>query len=309
MDLTGQQFGKWKVLGYSGDKYWKCQCQCGVIQDVRGDRLRNGTSKSCRSCARRVDLTGQKFGEWTVLEYLGDRMYKCQCSCGAVKEVLNYSLTSGKSKSCGHDSGAFKDETGNVYGELTVIKYLGDKKWYCRCSCGKYISAEGKYLRSGKIVSCGHKRREDLTNKQFGYWTALKYAGDNRWLCRCTCGTEREVLTQALVSGRSSSCGCGGKDVKENFRQTMLSKYNEVSMHRVNNPRELWQIETIDDKDKLLELINKLTVNDDKPLLTDLSKTLNVSPIISGTIVLRLDQVLIGLLSLAFFAATTFFIT
>lgn len=48
---------------------------------------------------------GEVFGRWTVIG-LGEpndsglRM-TCRCSCGAVREVLNKSLRSGNSKSCG----------------------------------------------------------------------------------------------------------------------------------------------------------------------------------------------------------------
>lgn len=55
----------------------------------------------------------------------------------------------------------------------------------------------------------------DLTGKRFGHWTVLQQAsarGDNSqvtmWLCKCDCGTIREVNGQLLRNGRSRSCGC-----------------------------------------------------------------------------------------------------
>jgi hypothetical protein len=60
-----------------------------------------------------VDLAGRTFGRWTVLECsgrvskksgssVGQSTWKCQCSCGRVKEkVLYASLTKGGSQSCG----------------------------------------------------------------------------------------------------------------------------------------------------------------------------------------------------------------
>ncbi|MBR4866263.1 MAG: hypothetical protein IKU11_06225 [Clostridia bacterium] len=46
----------------------------------------------------------------------------------------------------------------------------------------------------------------------FGRWTVIgEGSGKNnprRWLCRCACGTEREVLERSLRYGRSQSCGC-----------------------------------------------------------------------------------------------------
>lgn len=53
----------------------------------------------------------------------------------------------------------------------------------------------------------------DLTGQQFGRWTVLQRAentatGTARWLCRCSCGKERSVISQSLRLGRSTSCGC-----------------------------------------------------------------------------------------------------
>ena len=53
---------------------------------------------------------------------------------------------------------------------------------------------------------------EDITGQKFGRWTALKKVENHgrrtAWLCQCECGTQKEVLTCHLKSGRSQSCGC-----------------------------------------------------------------------------------------------------
>lgn len=64
-------------------------------------RLRN--QRTGRSI---VDLTGQRFGRWSVIEYGGKRwpqtVWRCRCDCGTVKnDVLYGTLTSGSSQSCG----------------------------------------------------------------------------------------------------------------------------------------------------------------------------------------------------------------
>lgn len=41
----------------------------------------------------------------------------------------------------------------------------------------------------------------------YGRWTVLGECG-RKWLCRCECGTEREVIRSDLWSGRSTNCGC-----------------------------------------------------------------------------------------------------
>jgi hypothetical protein len=51
-----------------------------------------------------ADLTGRRFGKWTVLKYAGKRssarMWLCRCDCGVEKEVQHYNLTTGSSKKC-----------------------------------------------------------------------------------------------------------------------------------------------------------------------------------------------------------------
>lgn len=52
-----------------------------------------------------MDLTGKKFGRWTVLQFSHSknkiRYWLCECECGTVRPVRQLSLTSGRSKSCG----------------------------------------------------------------------------------------------------------------------------------------------------------------------------------------------------------------
>lgn len=51
-------------------------------------------------------------------------------------------------------------------------------------------------------------RFRDLSGQTFGLWTAIRYEGDSKWLCRCICGVERSVKGATLVNGSSSCCGC-----------------------------------------------------------------------------------------------------
>lgn len=52
----------------------------------------------------------------------------------------------------------------------------------------------------------------NLLGKRFGRWTVLtnpeKRKNQLYSLCRCDCGTEKEVNAYSLVAGRTQSCGC-----------------------------------------------------------------------------------------------------
>ncbi|MEQ2424387.1 hypothetical protein [Enterocloster hominis (ex Hitch et al. 2024)] len=48
-----------------------------------------------------IDLTGQKFGMWTVLYYVGDSKWQCRCDCGTIREVKGVTLRNQSSTNCG----------------------------------------------------------------------------------------------------------------------------------------------------------------------------------------------------------------
>lgn len=53
----------------------------------------------------KIDLTGQRFGRWTVLEFVPNEKnvsyWKCRCDCGNISDVEVSTLKRGISKSCG----------------------------------------------------------------------------------------------------------------------------------------------------------------------------------------------------------------
>lgn len=51
-------------------------------------------------------------------------------------------------------------------------------------------------------------KRTELAGQQFGRWTVVTYAGGRCWVCRCSCGTTRNVSANSLLKGVSNSCGC-----------------------------------------------------------------------------------------------------
>jgi hypothetical protein len=66
--------------------------------------------------------------------------------------------------------GKFIDETGNIYGKLTVIKQTGKDKhghslWLCSCSCGNEKIVRVDHLRRGEIASCGCFNKEISSQK------------------------------------------------------------------------------------------------------------------------------------------------
>jgi hypothetical protein len=116
----GEKFNYWTVLNLSnfeskkGERYYKCQCDCGTTKDVRAHHLKNGNSKSCgcfvketMSKLKRIDIEGQKFGKLTPIERIPHKNQKhlnhwlCKCDCGNETIASTAGLRNGKNTSCG----------------------------------------------------------------------------------------------------------------------------------------------------------------------------------------------------------------
>ena len=69
IDLKGKKFGKLEVKEYAGSKnkyrYWLCECECGIIKEIRRDHLTKGYTKSC-GCSWR--LSRKNHNNWQGYE-------------------------------------------------------------------------------------------------------------------------------------------------------------------------------------------------------------------------------------------------
>ena len=90
IDLNGQKFGKWTVIRFIGNANygWLCRCDCGREVIVKGGSLRNGNSKSCRSChSKNINTThGQTR---TRLYYVWQNMIN-RCENAKTRAYKNY---------------------------------------------------------------------------------------------------------------------------------------------------------------------------------------------------------------------------
>jgi hypothetical protein len=92
-----------------------------------------------------IDLTGDTFGRWTVVECTGRRLdrfgkpfgttlWKCACSCGRIKENVNYAaLVNGVSKSCGCLRGEVLGLRAKKHGDSRAKAYKAWQQTQQRC--------------------------------------------------------------------------------------------------------------------------------------------------------------------------------
>ena len=156
-DLTGKQFGKWKVLDKAESNgngaRWVCQCECGNIKIITTSVLNSGMSKSCGCINHNYnDLTGKKFGYWTVLSRAknnqhGGSIWLCKCECGKERAVSAQGLKNGTSKSCG----CHKNDYNRIHGGKGTRIYEIWRQMIYRCEKKKH-HAYPKYGGRGITV-------------------------------------------------------------------------------------------------------------------------------------------------------------
>ena len=124
---------------------------------------------------KRLDLTGQVFGELTALhsEKRNNKLgWLCQCTCGDQKWFPTFQLTGNNAKTCGNSIHNCVVKSGDVFGDLTVIAVSRNPESKrhiaeCTCSCGSTKSIAVKYLQRG-TTHCGCKRNYDSLGKPEG---------------------------------------------------------------------------------------------------------------------------------------------
>jgi len=139
------------------------------------------------------------------------------------------------------------DIVGQTFNEFKVISFdhkvrkkYGTIYYYnCKCSCGKEFICERRQIRSGKTKSCGHLNYQikDISGNRYGRLKVLNldHIKNTRsfYKCICDCGNNCIVARDALVNGRTKSCGCYSREIHSNLRKT----------HGMSNTRifRIWQ--------------------------------------------------------------------
>lgn len=138
-----------------------------------------------------------------------------------------------------------KDIRGERFGNLKVLEWIGravrikkrngqetwNGRWKCLCDCGNITFKRTTALNAKFGRSCGclvkTKREFNMIGQRFGKLQvieqreSLKYlkkktathktAAARTWLCRCDCGNEITLTTNALRQDRKTNCGCDRK--------------------------------------------------------------------------------------------------
>ncbi len=187
-----------------------------------------------------TDLSGRTFHSLFVLRRgengkRGRVQWWCRCKCGKDVLVLGDHLKSGNTGGCGCTRAV--NLMGLRFNRLLVLHKAPKKQfpllhWACICDCGKQAFVTGSQLRSGNTGSCGCLRTETvaLVGRQFDRLHVIARGANDtrrnvRWVCVCVCGTETRVTTNALLKGKSRSCGCLRLDAVKTHGQSYSPEY------------------------------------------------------------------------------------
>ncbi len=189
------------------------------------------------------DLTNQKFGRLTAIKYLGISVWEFLCDCGNKKEVVGYSVTSGKTKSCGcllKESNGYKSRlnlVGKNFGYLKVVALSPVRSpqqccmWECLCKCGKTTIVMGQSLVRGITKSCGCYRVEVLSkpagvSSQNALYCQYRYGAKKRNL-------EFSITINDLLKICSKNCYYCGTSPNQIINYSGPYVYNGID--RLNN--------------------------------------------------------------------------
>lgn len=178
INLLNQKIGKLLVLEETNKRknksiVWKCQCECGNIEEFSTKELRSDGIIQCRQCGNQrkpksnltEDIIGKKFNHLTVLDKTdkksgGKILYKCQCDCEkhTILYVPRTDLKNNHTTSCGCSKRKYK--IGDIIQNKKIIDYVGSKNnnghYYYKVKCllcGREYEALGQTLE--KTLGCG----------------------------------------------------------------------------------------------------------------------------------------------------------
>lgn len=177
-----------------------------------------------------INIQGQKFGRWTVLEKVKvegkkETYWLCRCDCGIERKVLGKNLRNGRSTSCG----CYKREQNSIF----MSKYNKE-----------------------------HSSAIDIAGQKYGLLTPIKpterrLSSSIVWECLCDCGKITYVSVDNLRGKHPvRSCGCLGSSYGEKVIEEILKENNikYIKEYRIQNLKR-FDFAILDEKENIVRLI------------------------------------------------------
>lgn len=228
INLIGQKFGKLLVIQQTNQRknksvVWKCECDCGNIENFSTKELRSDGIIQCHKCGNHrqpknnllEDIIGKKFNSLTVLEKTDKRaggkiLYKCKCDCGNITYVNRTDLQTSHILSCG----------------CIRLKYkIGD------------------IINNKQIIALnGYDNHNPINHNHY-------------YRCKCLlCGREYDALSQTLE--KSFGCGCQKSIGEHNIKQILdANNIQYIKQYAFPNSSYRFDFAILDNNKKIIRLI------------------------------------------------------
>lgn len=186
----------------------------------------------------RIDITGQKFGRWTVVKDLPRGLWLCRCDCGAEGRVNSFTLRSSGSTQCTPCARASARifRPGYKYEQWTVIENVGRNKTRWRCSCGYecvrndmgVLHYRSKYCRKCSAIA---RRKSPIGN----IWYRLRKNALVRDIPLLI--TDAEAF--ALLEAQGYKCALSGVPIKiaDTQKSHNLERGTTASLDRIDSSK------------------------------------------------------------------------
>lgn len=263
-----------KSVGKKNRSFVKCQCECGKIVEIVKYKL--GITKSCgcikhEKCFNPRNLIGCVFGRLKVLKEgnfvrIGKaqkrkKVWVCECECGKQIDVMESSLLSNNTKSCGCASSElsriskFNDLTGKYFGKLVVLKHIekigNHQIWECECKCGIKTNVRANNLLSGTTTSCGCFFKEQVT--KHGIWKNSKEYRKYQWAKKPELKIHHHVSGYIRKNLKKNGFSKKGKSILDFLPYSMIDLKNHLenlwepwmNWDNYGNDKGNWQIDHI----------------------------------------------------------------
>ena len=200
--------------------YYLFKCDCGNEKIISKESVVEGRTKSCGCITKElnsnrcvIDLTGQKFGRLTVIQYDHSKngtYWLCQCDCGKTKVIKGTSLTGKLTTSCGCKSREMCIERSTKHGMTKTRLYSIRQGMIARC-CKENATSYPKYGAKG-ITVCDEWLGQD------GFVNFYNWAIDNGY-------EEHLTLDRIDSSGNYEPSNCRWATYKEQANNTKATVF------------------------------------------------------------------------------------
>lgn len=200
----GDVYGGWTIIeeierNRHGQRFVRCLCRCGEVNDFLFSNLRNGRAKTCGCYRRERKILAAKKDEKKVEQQNHEKVEER-------KQV---------------PSSEWMVKIADEFNHWTVVKHVSgsgeEALFLCECRCETKKRFYGKDLINRVNLSCICQQKESglASGVKIHHWTVRQEKGwDSRGYqlleCKCVCGEVKNVRATHLRNGTMKSCGCRG---------------------------------------------------------------------------------------------------